>query len=283
MKVYIAASFGQYQAVRRFAEGMAEGIELSHDWMSPAARVLEEGVVEDLELHGRLDAQGVVCADVLVLLLLTGTEFGALMEFGAAAIGGKPCIVVRSSVLGRHYKDDCSFFRVPNVVVVESEADAQALLARWSTGGLPSGAMSFKLLQCRLFGGSLVPEISRERVSVAFSLSHQRGPTVGLVWVDQEPELRLAVCLEPDSTERVYYVVRIDPSRLGGLIRLGRDLVILGEALPWLGSGRVDPRGADVDCDVREAKARVESRPSVMPEDRDLVVGYFIGWTLEVE
>jgi nucleoside 2-deoxyribosyltransferase len=108
--VYVASSLQNYEQVLSFqVRFRALQKIISFDWASLWKEQLAGAEVDKARLAAQM-LDGVKRADVLLLVL--PAKRGAHVEFGAAAVLGKPCVVLNPSP-----SEDISFYQLPNVQI----------------------------------------------------------------------------------------------------------------------------------------------------------------------
>ena len=122
MNVYIASSLDNSASVAKAAEFFeSHGYQITYKWH-------EHGRIEDeskLAEIGKLEYQGVVDADFLVLLM--PARYGSHVEFGIALALNKPIYIIT----GGHEFEEKSFYHLP---LVSRYEDLQQLI-----GGVDNG------------------------------------------------------------------------------------------------------------------------------------------------
>ena len=122
MNVYIASSLDNSASVAKAAEFFeSHGYQITYKWH-------EHGRIEDeskLAEIGKLEYQGVVDADFLVLLM--PARYGSHVEFGIALALSKPIYIIT----GGHEFEEKSFYHLP---LVSRYEDLQQLI-----GGVDNG------------------------------------------------------------------------------------------------------------------------------------------------
>lgn len=122
MNVYIASSLDNSASVAKAAEFFeSHGYQITYKWH-------EHGRIEDeskLAEIGKLEYQGVVDADFLVLLM--PARYGSHVEFGIALALNKPIYIIT----GGHEFEEKSFYHLP---LVSRYEDLQQLI-----GGADNG------------------------------------------------------------------------------------------------------------------------------------------------
>jgi hypothetical protein len=124
-KIYVAAGFPDWARARAFilrCEAEA-GLSCSFDWTQNAERVLVHRSSEDMKVEGRNDTNGVLDAGILALML-GGVRRGGYMEFGSAAMAGKPCLLIGTEP----GMAECPFYYLPNVIWCSHEEEALMVL-----------------------------------------------------------------------------------------------------------------------------------------------------------
>lgn len=282
MKIYVASAFGRWQEARAFMKAVrASAIDrgITYDWTQVAERVLVHNAHEDVAVQGRLDTNGVNEAEVLVLLCSEKPGmYGSLIEFGGAALAGKPCIVVGAE--GWRITQ-IPFFHLPNVRCVPDTVAALAAL-----DDLPPRRAMWLDVQHHYDHDAVAQYVPRAAVQTRWSLGGYDGPLVGLV--QHEGRWLIAHCEDRDATERVFWLVDIGQERIAALLdyaerrfkaygncRYHADGTTDDDGRPY---GDLGPHATPEFSVAARAWVAANPAPDHMPKPGDPVVGYFYNW-----
>lgn len=122
MNLYVASSVRNFERVREIQQLLLEhGYTITYDWTRAAPdEVWRNGGAEGdpvfLKEQARLDKEGVIFADIVVVLDHE-RNYGTLIEIGMAIAADIPVVIV-----GRP-KRDSVFWHLDNISIVEDDAE----------------------------------------------------------------------------------------------------------------------------------------------------------------
>lgn len=279
MKIYVASEPANWRVSADLMGALrAKGHTITFDWTKDAILETVLRAPPPVGRCGQAQAVGVREAEALIFLdpgIITA--YGALMEFGAAALSGKPCVVV--GISGWRV-EATPFYRLPNV---RHAADTVAALAM--VDDLPPRKATWSDVSDHYDHDAIAPYVPRSAVKTRFSLGGYDGPLVGLV--QYEGRWLLADCVDRDSHERVFWLVDIGRERIAKLLDYAeRRFEAYGggynadgtrdESKPFGTLG--DNHGTAEFISASSAWQDANPMPKSDPMPGDPVIGYFFNW-----
>ncbi len=119
MKFYVGSGMKNYELVIYYAKILKEnGWEQTYDWVK---NVSNDVSIEDMIEYAKLESQGIVDSDVVIILLPAGR--GAHIELGMAMALNKKVFLCSTTKEEFSIENTVAFYELPKVVKLIGTAD----------------------------------------------------------------------------------------------------------------------------------------------------------------